>query len=147
MSSAGRSEEDYLTVVFRLEEDGAVPIRARVAERLAVSPAAASEAIERLIERGFITDGADRRLHLSDSGRQIALTSLRRHRLAERLLVDVLGLPPERAPGEAARWAHVISDDVEERLVIVLGDPATCPHGRPIPREAEFDRSRRIPDR
>lgn len=133
MGEPGTSEEEYLTTLFELEEDGVPVIRARVAERLGVSAAAASEAIERLTRRGYIRAGTDRRLRLSDTGREVAVRVVRRHRLAECLLVDVLGLAWAKAHREASRWEHVISQDVEECLVEVLGDPATCPHGNPIP--------------
>ena len=75
----------------------------------------------------------DRSLHLTDKGRSLATTVVRRHRLAERLLVDVIGLEWEKVHREADRWEHAISTDVEEKLVLLLGDPATCPHGNPIP--------------
>jgi DtxR family Mn-dependent transcriptional regulator len=127
------SDEEYLATLFELEEDAILAIRARVAERLGVSPAAVSEAVERLTERGYLVDSDDRQLRLTGVGREIAVTVVRRHRLAERLLVDVLGLAWVKAHREAARWEHAISEEVEERLVDVLGDPATCPHGNPIP--------------
>jgi DtxR family Mn-dependent transcriptional regulator len=76
---------------------------------------------------------ADRSLHLTDGGRSLATTVVRRHRLAERLLADIIGLEWEKVHREADRWEHAISADVEEKLVALLGDPATCPHGNPIP--------------
>jgi DtxR family Mn-dependent transcriptional regulator len=127
------SDEEYLATLFELEEDAIPAIRARLAERLGVSAAAASEAVERLTQRGYLVDSDDRRLRLTGVGRGIAVAVVRRHRLAERLLVDVLGLAWVKAHHEASRWEHVISEEVEERLVDVLGDPATCPHGNPIP--------------
>jgi DtxR family Mn-dependent transcriptional regulator len=88
--------------------------------------------LDRLTEDGYVTrDG--RRLSLTDSGRALAEKVVRKHRLAERLLVDVIGLEWHKVHREAGRWEHVISDDVEARLVELLGDPATCPHGNPIP--------------
>ena len=75
----------------------------------------------------------DRSLRLTDEGRSIATSIVRRHRLAERLLVDIIGLEWEKVHKEADRWEHAISADVEEKLVQLLGDPATCPHGNPIP--------------
>ena len=75
----------------------------------------------------------DRSLRLTDEGRSIATSIVRRHRLAERLLVDIIGLEWEKVHKEADRWEHAISADVEEKLVLLLGDPATCPHGNPIP--------------
>jgi DtxR family Mn-dependent transcriptional regulator len=88
--------------------------------------------LDRLIVDGYVSrDG--RRLSLTDSGRALAEKVVRKHRLAERLLVDVIGLEWHKVHREAGRWEHVISDDVEARLVELLGDPATCPHGNPIP--------------
>src|SRR5207237_8600536 len=94
---------------------------------------ALSETVDRLADQGFVELHGDRSLHLTDSGRRLATTVVRRHRLAERLLVDVIGLEWEKVHREADRWEHAISTDVEEKLVLLLGDPATCPHGTPIP--------------
>jgi len=88
--------------------------------------------LERLIEDGYVTREG-RRLSLTDSGRALAEKVVRKHRLAERLLVDVIGLEWEKVHKEADRWEHAISADVEAKLVLLLGDPATCPHGNPIP--------------
>ena len=115
-----------------LAEEGVPVIQARIAERLGRSAPSVSEMLERLIEDGYVTrDG--RRLSLTESGRALAEKVVRKHRLAERLLVDVIGLEWHKVHREAGRWEHVISDDVEARLVELLGDPATCPHGNPIP--------------
>jgi DtxR family transcriptional regulator, Mn-dependent transcriptional regulator len=92
--------------------------------------------VRRLVERGLVEMQADRSLRLTEAGRTIAVSTVRRHRLAERLLVDVIGLEWEKVHREADRWEHVISDDVEERLVVLLGHPTTCPHGNPIPGAA-----------
>src|SRR5207237_9979346 len=94
---------------------------------------ALSETVDRLADQGFVELHGDRSLHLTDSGRRLATTVVRRHRLAERLLLDVIGLEWEKVHREADRWEHAISADVEEKLVALLGDPATCPHGNPIP--------------
>ena len=107
-------------------------IQARIAERLGRSAPSVSEMLDRLIEDGYVTRRG-RRLTLTDSGRALAEKVVRKHRLAERLLVDVIGLEWHKVHREAGRWEHVISDDVEARLVELLGDPATCPHGNPIP--------------
>jgi DtxR family Mn-dependent transcriptional regulator len=88
--------------------------------------------LDRLIDDGYVTREG-RRLSLTESGRALAEKVVRKHRLAERLLVDVIGLEWHKVHREAGRWEHVISDDVEARLVELLGDPATCPHGNPIP--------------
>jgi DtxR family Mn-dependent transcriptional regulator len=125
--------EHYLETILALEEDGIVPLRARIVERLGLSAPAVSETVERLAEQGLVEMHADRSLHLTARGRRLATTVVRRHRLAERLLVDVIGLEWEKVHREADRWEHAISTEVEEKLVALLGDPATCPHGNPIP--------------
>ena len=118
--------------MLALGEEGVPVIQARIAERLGRSAPSVSEMLDRLTEDGYVTrDG--RRLSLTDSGRALAEKVVRKHRLAERLLVDVIGLEWSKVHREAGRWEHVISDDVEARLVELLGDPATCPHGNPIP--------------
>jgi DtxR family Mn-dependent transcriptional regulator len=125
--------EEYLETILSLEEEGVVPMRARLVERLGLSAAAVSETVGRLVDGGWVELEGDRRLRLTTKGRGLATTIVRRHRLAERLLVDVIGLEWEKVHAEAARWEHAISADVEEKLVLLLGDPATCPHGNPIP--------------
>jgi DtxR family Mn-dependent transcriptional regulator len=125
--------EEYLESILAIEEEGVVPMRARLVERLGLSAAAVSETIGRLSDHGYVELHGDRSLHLTPKGRSLATTVVRRHRLAERLLVDVIGLEWEKVHREADRWEHAISTDVEEKLVLLLGDPATCPHGNPIP--------------
>jgi len=125
--------EEYLETILSIEEEGVVPMRARLVERLGLSAATVSETVARLEDQGYVELAGDRSLHLTDKGRGLATTVVRRHRLAERLLVDVIGLEWEKVHAEAARWEHAISADVEEKLVQLLGDPATCPHGNPIP--------------
>jgi DtxR family Mn-dependent transcriptional regulator len=125
--------EEYLESILAIEEEGVVPMRARLVERLGLSAAAVSETVGRLSEHGYVELHGDRSLHLTEKGRRLATTVVRRHRLAERLLVDVIGLEWEKVHREADRWEHAISADVEEKLVELLGDPATCPHGNPIP--------------
>jgi DtxR family Mn-dependent transcriptional regulator len=124
--------EQYLEAIFNLEEEGSQVIQARLAERVGHSAPTVSEMVHRLKQSGFI-EVAGRSISLTSTGRQLATGVIRKHRLAERLLTDVLGLPWHRVHAEADRWEHVISDEVEERLVAVLGNPATCPHGNPIP--------------
>jgi DtxR family Mn-dependent transcriptional regulator len=124
--------EEYLETMLSLAEEGVPVIQARIAERLGRSAPSVSEMLDRLTEDGYVSrDG--RRLSLTESGRALAEKVVRKHRLAERLLVDVIGLEWHKVHREAGRWEHVISDDVEARLVELLGDPATCPHGNPIP--------------
>ena len=125
--------EEYLEAILEIEEEGTVPIRARLVERLGLSAPAVSETVNRLVDHGYAELMDDRSLRLTEKGRAVATSIVRRHRLAERLLVDVIGLEWEKVHKEADRWEHAISAEVEEKLVILLGDPATCPHGNPIP--------------
>ena len=125
--------EEYLEAILEIEEEGTVPIRARLVERLGLSAPAVSETVNRLVEHGYAELLDDRTLRLTPKGREVAISIVRRHRLAERLLVDVIGLEWEKVHREADRWEHAISADVEAKLVLLLGDPATCPHGNPIP--------------
>lgn len=124
--------EEYLEAVLELDEEGIEVIQARLAERLGHSAPTVSETVRRLRNEGYvIIDG--RRVLLTDLGRERAESVIRKHRLAERLLVDIIGVPWESSHDEATRWEHVISDDVEARLVDLLKNPETCPHGNPIP--------------
>ena len=125
--------EEYLEAILEIEEEGTVPIRARLVERLGLSAPAVSETVNRLVDHGYAELLDDRTLRLTPKGREVAISIVRRHRLAERLLVDVIGLEWEKVHHEADRWEHAISADVEAKLVLLLGDPATCPHGNPIP--------------
>jgi DtxR family Mn-dependent transcriptional regulator len=124
--------EEYLEAIHELEEEGAQVIQARLAERLGHSAPSVSEMIRRLKSEGYVAV-KNRSVTLTDKGRARAESVVRKHRLAERLLTDVIGLPWHKSHLEACRWEHVISDEVEERLVTLLGNPATCPHGNPIP--------------
>ena len=136
MAEMHDTTEEYLETIFEIEEEGIVPIRARLVERLRISAPAVSETVNRLVEQGNVELLDNKRLRLTPKGRAIARSIVRRHRLAERLLVDVIGLEWEKAHREADRWEHAISAEVEEKLVALLGDPATCPHGNPIPGSA-----------
>jgi DtxR family Mn-dependent transcriptional regulator len=124
--------EEYLQTIESLAEEGVPVIQARIAERLGKSAPSVSEMVDRLIADGYV-NRSGRKLDLTPEGHTIARGVIRKHRLAERLLVDVIKLPWHLVHEEAGRWEHVISDDVEARLVELLGDPATCPHGNPIP--------------
>src|SRR5580704_3577909 len=124
--------EEYLQVIEQLSDDGVTVIQARVAERLNKTAPSVSEMIERLVDEGYVTRHG-RELELTTNGHEIAQSVIRKHRLAERLLADVIGLPWHLIHEEAGRWEHVMSDEVETRIVALLGDPATCPHGNPIP--------------
>jgi DtxR family Mn-dependent transcriptional regulator len=124
--------EEYLEAIHELEEEGTQVIQARLAERVGHSAPAVSETIRRLKAQGYLAV-EDRAVRLTPAGRERAESVVRKHRLAERLLTDVIGLPWHKAHLEACRWEHVISDEVETRLVSLLGNPQTCPHGNPIP--------------
>ena len=124
--------EEYLESILELEEEGVAVIQARLAERLGHSAPSVSEMIRRLRTEGWITPKGKEVL-LTQKGRQRAESVVRKHRLAERLLTDVIGLEWHKAHLEACRWEHVISDDVEARLIELLESPTTCPHGNPIP--------------
>jgi DtxR family transcriptional regulator, Mn-dependent transcriptional regulator len=124
--------EEYLQAILALEEEHTRVIQARLVERLGHSAPAISEMVRRLEAEGYV-ERSGRGVALTKKGRARAESVVRRHRLAERFLVDVLELPWDKAHVEAGRWEHVISDEVEERLVKLLGNPATCPHGNPIP--------------
>src|SRR3954466_2916675 len=128
--------EEYLETILELEESGIPPMRARLVERLGVSAPAVSETVGRLAREGYVTLDEQRVVHLTDEGRGYATSIMRRHRLAERLLVDVLHVPWHQVHEEAGRLEHAISANLEAHLVRLLGDPATCPHGNPIPGSA-----------
>ncbi|MDP9073910.1 MAG: metal-dependent transcriptional regulator [Actinomycetota bacterium] len=124
--------EEYLEAIHELEEEGTQVIQARLAERVGHSAPAVSETIRRLKADGYVTV-TDRSVQLTTKGRARAESVVRKHRLAELLLTEIIGLPWHKAHVEACRWEHVISDEVEDRLVELLGHPTTCPHGNPIP--------------
>ncbi len=130
--------EMYLRTVFELEEEGIPPLRARIAERLSQSGPTVSQTVARMERDQLLRVEDDRRLVLTDLGRTLAMRVMRKHRLAECLLISVIGLPWEEVHSEACRWEHVISEQVEERLVELLGYPVHCPHGNVIPGLAEL---------
>ncbi len=125
--------EMYLKTVFELEEEGIVPMRARIAERLHHSGPTVSQTVARMERDGLLHVGTDRRLELTESGRTKAMRVMRKHRLTERLLTDVIGLEWSLVHEEACRWEHVISEEVEKRLVDILDHPHSSPYGNPIP--------------
>ena len=126
-------QQEYLEALYEMAEEGIPTVQARLAEWAGVSAASVSEAIKRLTERGLVATGTDRRVTFTPDGEAAARALVRRHRLAERFLVDVVGLPWHLAHEEATEWGRVISDQVEERFVALLDDPGTCVHGNPIP--------------
>jgi DtxR family Mn-dependent transcriptional regulator len=125
--------EMYLRTIYELEEEGIVPLRARIAERLGHSGPTVSQTVARMERDGLLGLADDRHLELSVQGRQIAVRVMRKHRLAERLLVDVLGLEWEYVHEEACRWEHVISERVERKILALLGEHRESPYGNPIP--------------
>ncbi|MBG6085239.1 metal-dependent transcriptional regulator [Zhihengliuella flava] len=125
--------EMYLRTVLELEEEGITPLRARIAERLGHSGPTVSQTVARMERDGLLVVSSDRHLELTDAGRQLATEVMRKHRLAERLLADVIGLDWEYVHDEACRWEHVMSERVERRLYDLLGRPDESPYGNPIP--------------
>ena len=125
--------EMYLRTIFELEEEGIVPLRARIAERLHQSGPTVSQTVARMERDGLLRVEGDRHLQLSDEGRMLATAVMRKHRLAECLLVDVIGLDYADVHEEACRWEHVMSEAVERKLLTLLGNPSVSPFGNPIP--------------
>lgn len=125
--------EMYLRTILELIEEGQVPLRARIAERLGQSGPTVSQTVARMERDGLLVVGGDRHLQLTTEGQQRAVTVMRRHRLAECLLVDVIGLDWEHVHEEACRWEHVMSDQVERKVFELLGRPTMSPYGNPIP--------------
>lgn len=125
--------EMYLRTIYELEEEGITPLRARIAERLEQSGPTVSQTVARMERDGLLHVRPDRSLDLTAQGRELATSVMRKHRLAERLLTDVLGLDIHRVHDEACRWEHVMSVDVEKRVVAVLDDASSSPFGNPIP--------------
>lgn len=130
--------EMYLRTIWELEEEGVVPLRARIAERLGQSGPTVSQTVARMERDGLVHVESDRHLALSDEGRRLATAVMRKHRLAERLLSDVIGLDWELLHIEACRWEHVMSEAVERRIIALLDQPLVCPHGNPIPGLADL---------
>ncbi|WP_104432149.1 metal-dependent transcriptional regulator [Kineococcus xinjiangensis] len=138
MSDLIDTTEMYLRTIFELEEEGIVPMRARIAERLHHSGPTVSQTVARMERDGLLHVSAERHLELTDEGRTKAMRVMRKHRLAERLLTDVIGLDWELVHEEACRWEHVISEHVERRLVEILDHPHFSPYGNPIPGLSEL---------
>lgn len=125
--------EMYLKSIIELEEQSIVPLRARIAERLDHSGPTVSQTVARMERDGLLHVSNDRHLELTAEGRRIATEVMRKHRLAERLLADVVGLEWELVHDEACRWEHVMSEQVERKLVTLLPEIASGPYGNPIP--------------
>ncbi|MGP4113860.1 metal-dependent transcriptional regulator [Streptomyces sp. 4N509B] len=138
MSGLIDTTEMYLRTVLELEEEGVVPMRARIAERLEQSGPTVSQTVARMERDGLLVVAGDRHLELTEQGRRLAERVMRKHRLAECLLVDVIGLEWEHVHAEACRWEHVMSDAVERRVLELLNHPTESPYGNPIPALAEL---------
>ncbi|GAA5166713.1 metal-dependent transcriptional regulator [Ornithinimicrobium tianjinense] len=133
MSELIDTTEMYLKTILELEEDGVVPMRARIAERLAQSGPTVSQTVARMERDGLLELAEDRQLLLTERGRLAAVRVMRKHRLAERLLTDVIGLDPALVHDEACRWEHVMSEQVEAKILVLVSDPTTSPYGNPVP--------------
>ena len=138
MSDLIDTTEMYLRTIYELVEEGIVPLRARIAERLHQSGPTVSQTVARMERDGLVTVEGDRHLELTDEGMRLATRVMRKHRLAERLLTDVIGLPWEEVHEEACRWEHVMSEAVERRLLEILDHPTESPYGNPIPGLGEL---------
>ncbi|NML50155.1 metal-dependent transcriptional regulator [Streptomyces sp. R302] len=133
MSGLIDTTEMYLRTILELEEEGVVPMRARIAERLDQSGPTVSQTVARMERDGLVAVASDRHLELTEEGRKLATRVMRKHRLAECLLVDVIGLEWEQVHAEACRWEHVMSEAVERRVLELLRHPTESPYGNPIP--------------
>ncbi|WP_310526367.1 metal-dependent transcriptional regulator [Nocardioides sp.] len=133
MSDLIDTTEMYLRTIYELVEEDIVPLRARIAERLHQSGPTVSQTVARMERDGLVTVQGDRHLAFTDEGMRLATRVMRKHRLAERLLTDVIGLDWELVHAEACRWEHVMSETVERRLVELLDHPTESPYGNPIP--------------
>lgn len=130
--------EMYLRTIYELVEEDIVPLRARIAERLHQSGPTVSQTVARMERDGLLAVAGDRHLELSEHGRLLATRVMRKHRIAERLLRDVIGLEWEFVHDEACRWEHVMSDRVERKILAMLPDHAESPYGNPIPGLGEL---------
>ena len=133
------STEMHLRTLYELREEGIPSMRARLVERLRLSAPSVSETTARLAADGLVEISSDRTVHLTEKGLVRAAAVMRKHRLAELLLTEVIGLDWRLVHNEACRWEHVISDAVSDRLTVLLGDPQRCPHGNAIPPAGTSD--------
>ena len=138
MSDLIDTTEMYLRTVYELQEEGIPPLRARIAERLEQSGPTVSQTVARMERDGLLHVGEDRHILLTTTGQALAARVMRKHRLAECLLVEIIGVPWDEAHAEACRLEHVVSDTVERRLLDLLGHPTVSPFGNPIPALAEL---------
>lgn len=137
--------EMYLRTILELEEENITPLRARISERLGHSGPTVSQTVGRMERDGLVVVSVDRHLELTEAGRTKAVSVMRKHRLAERLLSDVIGLEWELVHDEACRWEHVMSEQVERRILDMLDHPTESPYGNPIPGLDAFGDAASIP--
>ena len=129
--------QEYCETIYGLDEDNLQVIQARIAERLNISRPAVSETIKRMRAEGLVVEGTGKgTIKLTEAGRSLGATIVRRHRIAERFLTDVLGLSWAQSHKDASKLEHVISPEMEQSMLRLLEDPTTCPHGNPIPGSA-----------
>jgi DtxR family Mn-dependent transcriptional regulator len=144
-TTAAVSHPEYLEALYEMAEEGIPTVQVRLAQWMGVSAGAVSQAVKKLLAQGLVR-AEGRELRFTEAGQEVAEHQVRRHRLAEHFLIRIIGLPWHKAHQEAERWERVISDDVEERLIDILKDPATCPHGNPIPGSSHrVDYSKLVP--
>jgi len=130
--------EEYMEGIYRLSRGGAEVTASDLARHMGISMASVTGMLKRLAERGLVTYAPYKEIKLTGRGEEIALSLIRRHRLSERLLTDILGMPWDKAHDEACKFEHVISGEVEKRLEEALGNPTTCPHGHPLDDRAHL---------
>ena len=136
LKSLNPALKEYLEAVYELKEEGQRVLQARIGERLGLAPATVSEGVKRLVTEGHVTVSPSREIELTDDGRVIAEALVRRHRLAERMLTDILGIPWHQCHEQAEDWEKVMTPEVEEAILQKLEGEPTCPHGNPIPGTA-----------
>ena len=146
MSDLIDTTEMYLRTVYELQEEGIVPMRARIAERLGQSGPTVSQTVARMERDGLVTIRDDRHLELTETGLRLATRVMRRHRIAECMLVEILHLDLALVHAEACRWEHVMSEVVELRILEILGNPSVSPFGNPIPGVPVSDESVDVSD-
>jgi len=133
MDQPSTTIEDYLQAIYSLEGEGETVISARLARRMRVTPPTAWATVRRMVRNGLVELDAKKVIHLTGEGHRLAEDIVKRHRLAERFLVDVMGLGWAEAHEEAHRFEHAITPRLESRIFALAGNPTTCPHGSPIP--------------
>jgi len=139
--SLSATVEEYLETIYNMSAEDEVVIGARLAEKFHVSAPTVTEMLKRLVRDGYIEMDAKRQVTLTEEGNKAAEAVLRRHRLTERFLVDMLGMQWHQVHEEACRLEHFISGAVEDRVIASLNYPTTCPHGNPIPGSVENART------